>query len=92
MMMSEEVLQQVDAWISLYINKEISKSDFESLKAFVQTSAENREYVRKKLEVALSAGLAGSNKDDFDIDRAFERFESRVVVHQQLHQRFLRYR
>lgn len=92
MMMSEEVLQQVDAWISLYINKEISKLDFESLKAFVQTSAENREYVRKKLEVALSAGLAGSNKDDFDIDRAFERFESRVVEHQQLQQRFLRYR
>ena len=92
MMMSEEVLQQVDAWISLYINKEISKPDFESLKAFVQTSAENREYVRKKLEVAFSAGLAGSNKDVFDIDRAFERFESKVVEHQQLQQRFLRYR
>lgn len=90
--MSEEQLQQVDQWISLYINKEISHSDFELLKAFVSSSDENREYVRKKLEVGLSSELAGAGMEDFDIDSAFERFEVRVKEHSSLQQRFLQYK
>ncbi|MBR5350612.1 MAG: FecR family protein [Prevotella sp.] len=90
--MSEEQFQQVDQWISLYINKEISHVDFDSLKTFVQSSKENREYVRKKIEVGLSSGLADPDINDFDIDRAFERFETKVKEHSSLQQRFLRYR
>lgn len=90
--MNETQFQQVDQWISLYLNKEMSRSEFEALKSFVAASEENREYVRKKLEVAWSSALTGTDSDDFDIDLAFERFESRVKENSQLQLRFNKYK
>ncbi len=90
--MSEEQFQQVDHWISLYLNKEISHDDFEALKAFAAASEDHRKYVRKKIEVGISSEVAGSVINPFDIDSAFERFETRVSEHNHLQQHFLKYK
>lgn len=69
--------EEIDELISQYINGGIDDASLKVLKQWTEISDENALYVRSRMELWFSSGVAGS-KVFFDKDEAFIRFKSRV--------------
>lgn len=76
--MKQEEHIQIDEWIALYQNGTLDKESLKKLTQWASASEENRMYVRSRLEVWFSAGVAGDTTC-FDKDKAYQRFTQRIT-------------
>lgn len=69
--------EEIDNLISMYLTGDIDTQSLKTLAAWSKESSENSLYVRNKMEVWFSSGVAGS-MTPFDKEKAFERFKNRI--------------
>jgi len=79
---------QVDRWILSYINKDITRDELSALKDYAKAGESNRKYIRERLEVWFSTGVAGVSK--VDVEKAIKRFEAKVYSYEQMSGRLKR--
>lgn len=83
--------EEIDNLISKYLTGDIDTQSLKVLTEWSRESAENSLYVRNKIELWFSSGVAGSMAS-FDKEKAFERFKARVekaTVAEKQKQRFV---
>ena len=83
--------EEIDNLISKYLTGDIDTQSLKALIEWSRESAENSLYVRSKIELWFSSGVAGSTTS-FDKEKAFERFKARVekaTVAEKQKQRFV---
>ncbi len=68
----------IDLLITRYLSGKMDKESFAELKRWSLESESNRKYVRNKLEVWFSSGVADTAVQ-FDKDKAFSLFKQRIV-------------
>ena len=68
----------IDLLITRYLSGKMDKESFVELKRWSLESESNRKYVRNKLEVWFSSGVADTAVQ-FDKDKAFSLFKQRIV-------------
>ena len=86
--------EEIDNLISKYLMGDIDTQSLKVLTEWSRESAENSLYVRNKIELWFSSGVAGSTTS-FDKEKAFERFKARVekaTVAEKQKQRFVQSR
>ena len=86
--------EEIDNLISKYLTGDIDTQSLKALTEWSRESAENSLYVRNKIELWFSSGVAGSMAS-FDKEKAFERFKARVekaTVAEKQKQRFVQSR
>ncbi len=84
--------EEMDNLISKYLTGDIDTQSLKALTEWSRESAENNLYVRNKIELWVSSGVAGSTTS-FNKEKAFERFKSRVekaTVAEKQKRRFVR--
>lgn len=69
--------EEIDNLISMYLTGNIDTQSLKTLAAWSKESSENSLYVRNKIELWFSSGVAGS-MTSFDKEKAFERFKNRI--------------
>lgn len=69
--------EEIDNLISMYLTGDIDNQSLKILASWSKESEENCLYVRNKMELWFSSGVAGS-MTSFDKDKAFERFKNRI--------------
>ena len=82
--------EEIDSLISMYLAGDIDSQSLKALVVWSKESEENTLYVRKRMEVWFSSGVAGY-MTSFDKEKAFERFKNRiekVTVAEEQKQRF----
>lgn len=75
--MQNEERTQIDEWIVRYLSGSLDREAFTGLKRWASASEENRDYVRRQVEVWFSSGIPGDTHV-FDKDKAFELFRKRI--------------
>lgn len=70
--------ERIDQLITEYLSGRLTADAFQELKDWSRESEENRRYVRDKIEVWFSSGVAVDRKT-FDKEKAFSRFQKRVA-------------
>ena len=86
--------EEIDNLISKYLTGDIDTQSLKALTEWSRESSENSLYVRSKIELWFSSGVAGSTAS-LDKEKAFERFKTRVEkakVAEKQNQRFVRSR
>lgn len=86
--------EEIDNLVSKYLMGDIDTKSLKALTAWSKESEENCLYVRSKIELWFSSGVAGSTAS-LDKEKAFERFKTRVekaTVAEKQKQRFVRSR
>ena len=86
--------EEIDNLISKYLTGDIDTQSLKALTEWSRESSENSLYVRSKIELWFSSGVAGSTAS-LDKEKAFERFKTRVekaTVAEKQKQRFVRSR
>ena len=68
----------IDLLITRYLSGKMDKESFAELKRWSLESESNRKYVRNKLEVWFSSGVADTAVQ-FDKDKAFSLFKQRII-------------
>ena len=69
--------EEIDNLISMYLTGDIDSQSLKTLAVWSKESSENTLYVRNKIEIWFSSGVAGS-MTSFDKEKAFERFKNRI--------------
>lgn len=69
--------ERIDLLVTEYLSGNLDAGSFEELKAWSLQSEENRRYVRGRIEVWFSSGIAAGT-GTFDKEEAFARFRRRV--------------
>ena len=69
--------EEIDNLISMYLIGDIDVRSLKVLADWSRESAENGLYVRNRMELWLSSGVAGG-MNSFDKEKAFERFKNRI--------------
>lgn len=69
--------EKIDNLISMYLIGDIDTQSLKTLAAWCKESSEHSLYVRNKMELWFSSGVAG-NITTFDKEKAFERFKNRI--------------
>lgn len=72
-MHTTELHTEIDLLITEYISGNLSQDSFEKLRQWSLKSEENRCYVRHKLELWFSSGMA-DNSISYDKEEAYARF------------------
>lgn len=80
----------MDLLITRYLSGKMDKESFAELKRRSLESESNRKYVRNKLEVWFSSGVANTVVQ-FDKDKAFSLFKQRVAESEKRRERALRF-
>lgn len=75
---NEQVPNEIDVLIALYLSGGMDRASFLRLKAWVGECEEHRLYVRKQLEVGFSAGVIGDHTQ-FNKERGYALFRQRVA-------------
>ena len=70
-----KISQDIDTLILSFLDGTISHDEFLSLKELTFANAENREYVKKRIEVLFSSNVL-SDKTSFDQEAAIQRYFS----------------
>ena len=70
--------EEIDNLISMYLTGNIDSQSLKTLTAWSRESAENNLYVRNRIELWFSSGVAGSTTS-FDKEKAFERFKASAI-------------
>ena len=86
--------EEIDNLISMYLTGNIDTQSLKTLTAWSKESSENSLYVRNKIEIWFSSGVAGS-MTSFDKEKAFERFKNRIekaTIAEEQKQRFTKSR
>lgn len=86
--------EEIDNLISMYLTGNIDTQSLKTLVAWSKESSENSLYVRNKIEIWFSSGVAGS-MTSFDKEKAFERFKNRIekaTIAEEQKQRFTKSR
>lgn len=69
--------ERIDLLVTEYLSGNLDEGSFEELKAWCRQSEEHCRYVRDRIEVWFSSGIAAGT-DGFDKEEAFIRFRKRV--------------
>ncbi len=69
--------EEIDNLISKYLMGDMDTKSLKALTAWSKESEENCLYVKNKIEIWFSSGVAGS-MTSFDKEKAFERFKNRI--------------
>ena len=69
--------EEIDNLISKYLTGNIDSQSLKTLAVWSKESSENTLYVRSRMELWFSSGVAGS-MTSFDKEKAFERFKNRI--------------
>ena len=80
----------IDLLITRYLSGKMDKESFAELKRWSLESESNRKYVRNKLEIWFSSGVADTAVR-FDKDKAFSLFKQRVVETEKKQKLMLRF-
>lgn len=88
--MQPEERTDIDLLITRYIAGELDKESFSELKRWSLESESNRKYVRNKLEVWFSSGVADTTVH-FDKDKAFSLFRQRVAESERKQEKAIRF-
>ena len=86
--------EEIDNLISMYLTGNIDTQSLKTLTAWSKESSENSLYVRNKIEIWFSSGVAGS-VTPFDKEKAFERFKNlieKATIAEKQKQRFTKSR
>lgn len=86
--------EEIDNLISMYLTGNIDTQSLKTLVAWSKESSEKSLYVRNKIEIWFSSGVAGS-MTPFDKEKAFERFKNRIekaTIAEEQKQRFTKSR
>lgn len=86
--------EEIDNLISMYLTGDIDSQSLKTLVVWSKESSENSLYVRNKIEIWFSSGVAGS-MTSFDKEKAFERFKNRIekaTIAEEQKQRFTKSR
>ena len=75
--MKTEKNNDIDLLITQYLSGKLDKKAFAQLKDWASESEENRIYVKNKVEIWFSSGIADETCV-FDKDKAFELFQKRI--------------